>query len=381
MAKITCNQDSLKPRREFKRHQIQPGHNIYRILPPFGPEEVSNNYPYRRWSIAWLTDPETGRRKPYALPPFEKGNPDPISTYIALLIKKIDVVKKNALDKGIPEEVVKEKLADLNKLVWELRPKNGYFYNACSKSGEVGILELKKTAHDALKAEMYQYIKDYSQDPTSLNSDDDDSGVWFDFERVGEKGDKNTEYKVKKNQTKHKTATGKLTFEDDREALPEHVSQNFETLGYDIYNLYQAKTSEELMDLFMFNLREIVKTVPNAKVEGFDPDKYDFGGGQQEDTSEEPDTIPEEDIPFAPAPAVAVAVKAPVKLALKEEVADDDLESIMGTDAPKVAAPVKTAPAKTVAKPAPVNKKAPPTAQPSQEEVDVFALADSVLNG
>ena len=330
MAKITINENSLKPRREFKRHPIQPGHNILRILPPFGDETVNSNYPYKRWSLAWFIDPTTGRKKPFALPAYKKDDPDPVSAYTKLLADKLDRVKKTAIDSLInqgvdqvkAEGIVREKLVDASKLVWEIRPKQAFYYNAVNKAGEVGILELKKTAHDALKAEMYQYIKDYSQDPTSLFSEVDDSGLWFDIERVGEKGDKNTEYKVKKNQTKRKNERGILTFEDDREALPDHVVANYATQGYDVYNLYQEKTHEELYAILMFNLKDIVATVPLARIEGFDPDQFDFGVVKQDASKNEEKPI--------------VKGKVPVKLAMVDE---EDLEvdlSVSTADMPPV---------------------------------------------
>lgn len=365
MANIKLNTDSLKPRREFKRHAIQPGHNIYRVLPPFGSEELHNNYPYKRWSLAWLVDPQSGRRRPFAVPQFEKDNPDPVTAFTRALADKIERAKTETVTamiaKGIPqdkaEETVRVKLADANKLVWETRPKSGFFYNACNKAGEVGILELKKTAHDALKAEMYQYIKDYSQDPTALTSERDDSGVWFDFERIGEKGDKNTEYKVKKNQRKMKDADGQIVFRDDREALPEHVAQNYESLGYDIYGLYQAVTREELYAILMFNLREIVKTVPFARVDGFDPDLFDFGAAEA--AAEAPVEQP-----------VVVAKTTTVKLAgLAEEEPDFELPV-------SKAAPTAAKPAPTPATPA----KAAPVKAPALAEDDIVAMADSFLN-
>lgn len=372
MANIKLNQDALKPRREFKRHQIQPGHNIFRILPPFGDESVHNNYPYRRWSLAWMVDPQSGRRRPFALPPFEKGNPDPISQYVKLLTEKIDRTKKatieNLVSKGVPqdkaEEKVREKLADASKLVWELRPKNGYFYNACNKAGEVGILELKKTAHDGLKAEMYEYIKDYSQDPTSLCSDPDDSGVWFDIERIGEKGDKDTEYKVKKNQIKRKNEAGKLVFEDDQEPLTEHVVQNYDKLGYDIYGLYQSKTHEELFAILMFNLKDIVANIPVARIEGFDPDQFDFGSADVQQSQPEPE------------PEVApTKSRAPVKLAGMTEEEDVDVDLSEPTTVAARAA-VKTTPKSTPTKA--VEQK--PTAKPTPSDDDIVAMAESFLN-
>jgi hypothetical protein len=354
MGHITVNQDSLKPRREFKRHQIQPGHNILRILPAFGDEANHNNYPYKRWTLAWLIDPATNKRRPFALPPYEKNNADPITGYTKALSEKIDSVKKNAIDKMIEkgiskekaEETVREKLADANKLVWEMRPKTGYYYNACNKAGEIGILEIKKTAHDALKAEMYQYIKDYSQDPTSLCAEVDDSGIWFDIERIGEKGDKDTKYKVSKYQKKFKNERGLLQFEDDRDALPEHIAQNYSSLGYDIYNLYQAKTHDELYVILMYNLRSIVEMVPMARIEGFDPSLFNFDAIIT--TDEEPEVVKEKPI---------IKGKAPVKLALQDP--EDDLEVDIAIEAK--------------AAPKPVNKP-----QPSTD--DILAMAEDFLN-
>src|SRR6516162_11239156 len=63
--KIKINLDSLKSRKEWKRHRVKDGHNIYRILPPFG--DASYCYPFRKWQIVWgLVDPESGRARPYA---------------------------------------------------------------------------------------------------------------------------------------------------------------------------------------------------------------------------------------------------------------------------------------------------------------------------
>ena len=44
--KIKINLDSLKTRREWRRHKVKDGHNVFRILPPFG--EKSNGFPYKK---------------------------------------------------------------------------------------------------------------------------------------------------------------------------------------------------------------------------------------------------------------------------------------------------------------------------------------------
>ena len=365
MAHITINQDSIKPRRDFKRHQVQPGQNIYRILPPFGDESVHNNYPYKRWSLAWMIDPVSGRKRPFALPPFERDKVDPVTQYVKLLSDKnaIEKMIESGVDAATAESTVREKLSEANKLVYELRPKAGFFYNACNKAGEIGILELKKTAHDALKAEMYEYIKDYSQDPTSLSSLIDDSGVWFNIERIGEKGDKDTEYKVKKHQLKKKNERGQLIFEDDRGPLPEHVVNNYDKMGYDIYNLYQVKTFEELHHILMFNLKDIVANIPITRIDGFDPAEHDFNAAPVE----APVQVAQEKKPQG-----SKAVKLAMELnedPIEEttNLAEGIFDDVTPTPAPKVVAP-------------PVKKPEPVVSKPAIADDDIVALAESFLN-
>lgn len=270
MAKITINLDSLKPKREWKRHKVAPGHNVYRILPPFG--DASNGYPYRKWMITWgLVDVETGRLRPFASS-LTNEKQCPVFEYVEALTKKAEDIKASMKTEGASDVEIKERLKELNKVISNVRPKTVYAYNAINKSGEVGILEIKATAQKQLKELMMGYIKDYNQDPTSLNSADDDSGIWFDFERTGTGFD--TEYSVSKVQNKIKLQNGKSAFEDDRSALPENVVQDYESLAYDLSTIYQTKSYDELRSVLLANIREIIKTVPDAEVEGFN----DFSG-------------------------------------------------------------------------------------------------------
>jgi hypothetical protein len=258
--KIKINLDSLKSRREWKRHKVKDGHNVYRILPPFG--EASNGYPYRKWSVIWgLFDPESGRARPFASS-LTSEKKCPVFEYVQNLKKRAEQLKGQMQAAGESEEAIKERLTALNKLISDLNPKNVYVYNAADQAGEVGLLELKATAHKAMKTEMSQYVTDYNQDPTSLNSDDNDSGVWFDVIRTGQGRD--TEYDVKKMQNKVKKATGGFSFEDDRSPLPDSVVENYENLAYDLTAIYQVKTYEELQEILEANMASIVEACPDA---------------------------------------------------------------------------------------------------------------------
>lgn len=261
MANIKINMDALKSRREWKRHKVKDGNNVYRILPPFG--ESSNGYPYRKWQIIWgLTDPDSGRPRPFASS-MTSEKKCPVTEYVQQLKKKAETLKSQLAAAGVSEDQAKERLTGLNKLIQDLSPKTVYIYNAADKSGEVGLLELKSTAHKKMKTEMAEYISTYNQDPTSLNSDDSDSGVWFNITRQGVGRD--TEYDVKRVALKSKNpTTGKITFEDDRSPLPDSVVENYDSLAYDLSGVYQVKTYQELAEILEANMLTLIEACPDA---------------------------------------------------------------------------------------------------------------------
>jgi hypothetical protein len=258
-SKIKINMDSLKTRRDWKRFKVKDGHNIFRILPPFG--EASNGYPYRKWQIIWgLLDPESGRGRPFASSMTSEKH-CPVNEYVGQLEERAEAMKAELQTMGMSDEGIKARMKQLNELINELKPKTVYVYNAADKSGEVGLLELKSTAHKAMKREMNQYIQDYNQDPTSLNSVDDDAGVWFDITRQGLGRD--TEYDVKKSQSKVKGPNG-LSYIDDRSPLSDAVVENYDKLAYDLSSIYQVKTYDELRAILDANMPSIVEAVPDA---------------------------------------------------------------------------------------------------------------------
>ena len=121
---------------------------------------------FKRWAYTFLTDPATNKRRVYASP-FSYGHKEcPVHEYNKLLKEKIESTKASYLANGYTEEQVREALKPVTSESWKLRLSYGYFYNAVNKSNEVGILELKKTAHDALVNRILYYIQTYQQDPT-----------------------------------------------------------------------------------------------------------------------------------------------------------------------------------------------------------------------
>jgi hypothetical protein len=329
-SKIKLNLDSLQSRREWKRHKVKDGHNVFRILPPFG--EASNGYPYRKYQLIWgLMDPTTGRARPFASS-LGTEKRCPVVEFVQELKKKAEAMKANMQASGSSEDQIKETLKDLNETISNLSPKTVYIYNAADKSGEVGLLELKSTAHKKMKQEMNQYVHDYNQDPTSLNSQPDDSGVWFDVVRQGSFRD--TTYDVKKCQLRVKDpATGRMNYQDDQTPLPDSVVENYHNLAYDLTSVYQVKTYDELSDILQANMERLSELI---------------------------------DVQDAPTPAVAqkqpakpAAKAAPsAKITTKFDDADDEED-----DVPVVAH--KTSKGKVAL----------------QDDDDFFSQADAILNG
>lgn len=262
-SKIKINMDSLKSRREWKRFKVKDGNNVFRILPPFG--DSSNGYVFKKWQVIWgLKDPDSNRMRPFASSMASEKR-CPITEYVNSLKKKAEQIKAQMQASGEDDESIKNRLQSLNQLISDLSPKTIYIYNAVDKSGDVGLLELKSTAHKKMKDAMAQYISDYQQDPTSLNSEDDDSGVWFNVKRSGMGRD--TEYDVEKCQHKTKKATGGYSYDDDRSALPEAIVSNFENLAYDLSSVYQSKTYEDLEKILQVNLPELIEGCPDADLD------------------------------------------------------------------------------------------------------------------
>ena len=269
MANIKLNMDSLKPKREWKRHKVEEGVSIYRILPPFG--DKSNGFPYRKWSVIWgLNDPATGRMKPLASTSATEKK-CPVYEYLDLLKKKVDndksalvaQLKSQGLADAQIEKRVKDQFSEISKFMGQLRPKTVFAYNAADKAGTVGILELKSTAHQKLLELMSKYIQEYNQDPTSLNADQNDSGVWFKFSREG-KG-LNTKYDVEKNQEMQQI-NGQRAYLDDRSPLHANIVNDYENQAYDVHSIYTVKTYDELKDILLFNLQRFVEGDPNANI-------------------------------------------------------------------------------------------------------------------
>jgi hypothetical protein len=318
MGKILINQNSLKTSREWKRHKVQDGSNVYRILPPFGDVEVHNNYPYRKWSVAWLVDPKRGSRMPFATPLTDGEENCPVKEYQEALRKFIENKKAMLQAEGVSDLQIKDLMKTLHDVQWNVKVQHMYAYNACDKSGNVGLLEIKSTAHKAMKKKMSEYIEKYGQDPTSLNSDlKEDSGVWFNIKKDGI--GKNTEYSVDFATTQSKDSDGDIVFKSDRTPLPEQVVEGYADQGYDLNSIYRRKDYDELKEILAHNLTLIAEDCPEALLPGFGASQVNFA----EESNDEPVTK-------------AVTAKRPVNLNLSDD--EDTVTTTASTSSSTVTA-------------------------------------------
>jgi hypothetical protein len=310
MAKISLNLESIKTYEKTERLKLKDGQTVFRILPPFGDVEVHNNYPYRRWSVAWLNDPRSGKRRPYGSPMSSgKDAPCPVNEFSKALTAYIERTKSKLVHQGLSDAEIKEDLAILNKTAWELKVNHVYAYNVATKDGKIAVLEVKSTVHKGLKRLMGDYIKTYGQDPTSLTSSEDDSGVWFSVERSGMNRD--TEYSVDFNQIKTRLASGKITKEDDRSPLSPHIEENYATSGYDLSTLYKTLTYDEIKVVLMSNLAVLAESdVRLGQIPGFFLDE-----------SADPTFVPEE---VVAKPIKTGTVKTVLALDDANDVEDDE---------------------------------------------------------
>ena len=254
---ISFDIDSLKGRsekREIKRIKISNGDNILRFLPPIGPNH--QNKTFRRWVLCWIMTPNSGGKSvPVVDPSCWTGKKEsPFYDFLNAAKIHIDKFTAESIQRGIPVANVEEALKPINKYLQDIKPKTSFFYNAVTKSGEVGVAELKSTAHDELCKAMLRYITDYNQDPCSVLSDSEESGVWFNINREGSNRD--TVYKANIAQRKIKNGA-KFTYEDDQEPLPENIVQNYLNMGYDLDSLYTKNDYATCKDILMFTLKEI----------------------------------------------------------------------------------------------------------------------------
>ena len=285
-------------RREIKRFKVTEGSHLYRILPPFGTDHQKRAS--RQIQLHWGYETSDGKKRPLVCSYSTEG-----SCPICIKVKSLEEELKSLKDSGADEEEIKE----LEQVISARRVKRSFLLNAANKEGEVGVLEIPKTAHDQLLDLMREQITKFAKNPTSLKD-----GVWFLFTRSG-KGFK-TEYKVAVNK-----AIVKVDGEDlervDRTSLAPSIIDGYESLAYDIHSMYKPQAAEDLA--------RIVNGEPIDHVFKREKPKAEAAPSEEEAPAPQPKkAAPAAEKPKAAAPekkAAKPAAKAPVAVETSE---DDD---------------------------------------------------------
>lgn len=242
-----------------KREKVKDGISAYRILPPYGTNH--NGSLSRKYTVHWGFMGQNGKERSVACSyPTEGYCP------VCAKLRECDDEKKRAEANG-NEKLVKE----LDEYIQKFRAKKFWLYNAVTSDGRIVMLEVGKTAHDAITKKITEAVrrKVGAFDPTSP-----DTGVWFEFTRTG-KG-LNTEYAVDFKKTSVTLDDGSVADKPDRTPLsPELIEQIKASLKagsgalHDIHAAHDAMTSVELRSLMgggvVQNKKAQVAPGPEAK--------------------------------------------------------------------------------------------------------------------
>ena len=222
-----------------KREKIKEGISCYRILPPYGTQ--ANGSLSHRYTVHWGFMGANGKERSVMCSyPTEGYCP------VCQRVREAEDELKRAQANGN-----EAKAKELEKYISSFRAKKFWLYNAVTSDGRIVMLELGKTAHDALSKKISEAArrKVGAFDPTSP-----ETGVWFEFSRTG-KG-LNTEYSVDYKKISVTLDDGSVADKPDRTPLsPELVEAIKAALAgtgggmHDIHVAHEPMTSNHLRDL------------------------------------------------------------------------------------------------------------------------------------
>jgi hypothetical protein len=232
-----------------KREKIKEGISCYRILPPYGTN--ANGSLSHRYTVHWGFMGANGKERSVTCSYSSEGY-CPVCQRVR---DAEDELKRAEANGNEPKK------KELTEYIQRFRAKKFWLYNAVTSDGRIVMLELGKTAHDALSKKISEAVrrKVGAFDPTSP-----ETGVWFEFTRTG-KG-LNTEYNVDYKKTPVDLGDGNFADKPDRTPLaPELVEQVKAALAgsgggmHDIHTAHETMTSQALRDLMNGGV------VPNRK--------------------------------------------------------------------------------------------------------------------
>lgn len=255
-----------------KRFKVEEGNNIYRILPPF---KSKSNAIAKFWALYWVEGTKGKRPVPSILVKDKEGNitsPDPLFDKIQSEKLKLESMKKE----GKPEAVIKALEESLNSLNLDKH----YYLNAMNPAGEIGVLKIKYTSWQALKALLEELDKE-GMDPINVGPD---KGFYLNFKRTtGD--DKRVAYTV---EVAKKTVreNGKMVQHFQECPIDDTVLARMEKESEELDKLFKPLSFEEQKLVATLDKQTIDRVFARpVKVEKVEDDE---GPDSDEDTSYKP---------------------------------------------------------------------------------------------
>lgn len=231
------------------RFYLKDGSNPYRILPPFR-SLAEKGIIAKYWEVYWLEGSDKKKRPvPSVLISKSngKGKPktilqrDPIADKLEALAKQVEAMEQAGGQDAI--------VAALKAKLQDLYLDKAYYVNAISPSGEIGVLKLRYTAFQNLKARLEELEK---AGVDAINAGPG-NGVVFDFQKT--KDDKGkTVYPVDfAKRTYRENGSGRLMSEMQQLEIDESVLKRMETEAEDLSTVFRIITPEEVALLATFD--------------------------------------------------------------------------------------------------------------------------------
>jgi hypothetical protein len=364
----------------------ETGHNLYRVLPPYGKQAASQKYiVYGAQHFGYSgIDPFEPNGDPKARP-FKCVKEEDYKTKMvtvecaectnrdAYLAKKAKLEAELKVQGATDEQIRADKgIEQLNSWLRQHNIDSKHYIAVMNEKREFGVLKVPTKA----KKKLVQLIKDLNT-KEKLDATDVDQGVWFDFQRTGE-GFTNTVYDVE------------LVYGD--QVLPDgRRVKVLNTVPLSVEEQNQAiKVLPELQDIIPVISAEQIQQLVNSNGE---PEVVDaiMNAGQKKGTAERlsrpaqegvsrPTFIPPPVRAEAPAP---VAVQAPAPAPAAETQEQREFREFQEFKASQRAKAVTAAPVATAAASAPAPQAAAvtqpvgfrPPAETGPMNADSFAAA------
>jgi hypothetical protein len=257
-----------------KYFNVQPGSNVYRILPPFGSLKDSGQIAFYR-AVIFVQSTKGKRPVPTIM---KKGRDGSIITRCPLF-DKVEALSKSVEAMAADPNTDPTVLENRKKMVQSLSLDRGYYLNVINQAGEIGVLKIRYTAFQSLKKRLEE-LASMGVDPINPGPN---NGVYFDFKRYKDEKGK-TVYEVVPLQRSYKDPnTGRLISEMAMAPIDDTVVARMEKEAFDLKTMHRTFTEEEMSLIATLDPNTIdrVFAAPQESRESLTPDEFEADGEEE----------------------------------------------------------------------------------------------------